>query len=398
MANHFRHNFRVNLPSYLLQSLSNSTLAIQRDPTGEHACHEGLMVLVMNVLKSKKIPKPRTIKGEDQDTEGSFQEKGYDSETHDEMEERLVSTKIGLVGSSKKKKQGSEKDDSDRERESDFVEEIVREHAKNRGGITGKGKDCAVERDYLQSDDEPIAKRLESKRKLFRRLGKKKVKPSKEESNSTDHGEEGSNSEGGHGVGKDFRPSKGLIGNPGSIMKDIDILKHKMVLLNKEMEHLSKTARGERTLGQHIDKLSEVIGNAEEVKNLMHKIPVLEAKQKVMDKDISSIQGRLTKVETRLGNMDKHLRQLGDNMTTFLKNEAEKSQVSPMGVDSQGPSKRTRANAKKMEENSKKEEVQAAAETMHSLVDQAVHLMNIPCWSFAVSLLVFCCLFQLCCL
>lgn len=37
-------------------------------------------------------------------------------------------------------------------------------------------------------------------------------------------------------------------------------------------------ARGERTLGQHIDKLLEVIGNAEEVKNMMHKILVLEAK------------------------------------------------------------------------------------------------------------------------
>lgn len=104
LATHFHHNIRVNFSSYLLQSLSNSTLAIQHDPIGEHACHEGLMVLVMNVLKSKKIPKPRNIKGEDQDIEGSFQETGYDSETQDEMEEGLVSTKKGSVGSSNKKK------------------------------------------------------------------------------------------------------------------------------------------------------------------------------------------------------------------------------------------------------------------------------------------------------
>ncbi len=71
------------------------------------------------------------------------------------------------------------------------------------------------------------------------------------------------------------------------------------------MEKLSKTARGERTLGQHIDKLSEVIGNAEEVKNLMQMILVMEAKQRVMDKDICSIQGKVSNLETRLGNMEK---------------------------------------------------------------------------------------------
>lgn len=188
------------------------------------------------------------------------------------------------------------------------MEEIDREHAKNRGGISGKGKDRVVERDSLLLDDEPISKRLERKRKLSRPLHTKKVKPSNEDSNSTDHGEEGSKSKGDVCAGKDFEPSKGLINNSSSIKKEIDILKHKMVLLNKEMEHLSKTARRERTLGQHIDKLSDVIGNAKEVKNLMHKIPVLEGKQKVMDRDISSIQGRLSKVETRLGNMGKHLK------------------------------------------------------------------------------------------
>ena len=45
--------------------------------------------------------------------------------------------------------------------------------------------------------------------------------------------------------------------------------------------------------------------NAKEVKNFMHKILVMEAKQRVMDKDISNIQGKLSKLETRMGNMDK---------------------------------------------------------------------------------------------
>ena len=54
------------------------------------------------------------------------------------------------------------------------------------------------------------------------------------------------------------------------------------------MEQVSKIAQGERTLGQHIDRLLEVIGNAKEVKNVMHKIPQLEAKYMVLDKAISA--------------------------------------------------------------------------------------------------------------
>ena len=39
--------------------------------------------------------------------------------------------------------------------------------------------------------------------------------------------------------------SKGLVGNPGSILKEIGILKHQMQLLGKEMEQLRKNSRGE---------------------------------------------------------------------------------------------------------------------------------------------------------
>ena len=98
-----------------------------------------------------------------------------------------------------------------------------------------------------------------------------------------------------------------------------------------------------------------------------------------MDKDISSVQGKVSKLESRLGNMDKQLKQMVENVTTFLKkNEAGKDHDSPLGADSQGPSMRTRAHSKKIEETSRKDEVKAAAKTMHSLVDQAMNLINTP--------------------
>ena len=49
--NHFRHKVRLNLPFYLRQSLGTIILAIQNDLEGDHACHEGLMVLVKNLLE-----------------------------------------------------------------------------------------------------------------------------------------------------------------------------------------------------------------------------------------------------------------------------------------------------------------------------------------------------------
>ena len=126
------------------------------------------MVLIMNVLKSKKIQKPRNFKVEDQDTEGSVQEKGYDSDTQDEVEGGLASPKFGSGGSNKKKKKNIEKEDSDEERESDFFEEIVHEHIKNRGGNKDKGKGCQDDRESMHSDDEPLAQQLERKRKSVR--------------------------------------------------------------------------------------------------------------------------------------------------------------------------------------------------------------------------------------
>lgn len=51
LVNHFRHRVRIYFPFYLRQSLGNSILVFQNDPEGDHAYHEGLMVLIMNLLK-----------------------------------------------------------------------------------------------------------------------------------------------------------------------------------------------------------------------------------------------------------------------------------------------------------------------------------------------------------
>jgi len=221
---------------------------------------------------------------EDQDTEGSVHEIGYDSETQDEAEGDRVNPKFGSGSSNRKKKKNIVKGDSDQEKESDFVEEIVQRHIKNRGGSKDKGKGYQDDRESMHSNDEPLAQQLERKTNLVWGQVNKNAKKVKHDSDA-DYDEQGSKSEGcDSGLGF----SKGMIGNPGSI-KDIGILKHKMFLLNREMDQFSKISREEITLGQHIENLSEVIGNVEEVKKIMQKIPVMEAKQRVMDKEISSI-------------------------------------------------------------------------------------------------------------
>lgn len=55
---------------------------------------------------------------------------------------------------------------------------------------------------------------------------------------------------------------KGMIGNLGLMKRDISTIQEHMQDIRREFDQLRKTTRGERTLGQHIDRLSEVIGNA----------------------------------------------------------------------------------------------------------------------------------------
>ena len=55
-----------------------------------------------------------------------------------------------------------------------------------------------------------------------------------------------------------------------------------------------------------------------------------------------------------------------------------KGQDSPQRGDSQGPSKRTRAHSKKVEEMSKMDEVKNVVANMHILADQALDLIKTP--------------------
>ena len=59
LVNHFRHGVRINFPFYLIQSLDGTIMSLENDPNGDHACHEGLMVLIMKVLKLKKVERHR---------------------------------------------------------------------------------------------------------------------------------------------------------------------------------------------------------------------------------------------------------------------------------------------------------------------------------------------------
>ena len=93
----------------------------------------------------------------------------------------------------------------------------------------------------------------------------------------------------------------------------------------------------------------EVVESAKDVKNLMQKIPQLEAKNREMDKDFNANQGKVMMMEAKMRNLEKLIKQMAKNVSTLLKKlEMDKGQDSPQAVDSQGPSKHTRDHSKKI--------------------------------------------------
>ena len=58
-------------------------------------------------------------------------------------------------------------------------------------------------------------------------------------------------------------------------------------------------------MGQYIDQLSKVIGNAKEVKILMKKVPMFEDENRVLEKENTNIKNMLESLETRMGNIEK---------------------------------------------------------------------------------------------
>ena len=88
LVNHFRHGLRIDFPFYLCQSLGSTNLTLSNDLEGDHAFHEGLMVLIINLLKAKKVDKPRvSIKDLDYDTEGRDLDEVSNKDLEDDEEE-----------------------------------------------------------------------------------------------------------------------------------------------------------------------------------------------------------------------------------------------------------------------------------------------------------------------
>ena len=121
------------------------------------------MVLIMNVLKSKKIVKPRgCLKVANYDMEGSIPEKGYDSKTQDEAKGGEENLNKDLGGSSKKKKKVFVHSNSNKE--SDFMEHLLRDYKKKSESKGKRIKGIPIVRASSSSDDEPVARRIERKR------------------------------------------------------------------------------------------------------------------------------------------------------------------------------------------------------------------------------------------
>ena len=72
------------------------------------------------------------------------------------------------------------------------------------------------------------------------------------------------------------RSVKGLHGNLGAILNEIGVMKSQIQTLQCNIQdlrrvfmHVSKIACDERNLGQHIDRLLDVVGSTKDIKNLM---------------------------------------------------------------------------------------------------------------------------------
>lgn len=131
LLNHFRHGEKVRLPYYLACSMDHTIKEVQKDPKGDHALHQGLMVLFYKMLKGKCIEKP--IKGKnarDETTESQASGFNFDSETEGESEE---TSKKGR-NKAKRKRIVVDSDMSESETES-FEKKIVK---KKKGKATGK--------------------------------------------------------------------------------------------------------------------------------------------------------------------------------------------------------------------------------------------------------------------
>lgn len=337
------------------------------------------------------------------ETEGSEQNEGFDEDIEDEFEEIEVQKRKNLEpGSSSGKKRKIKETDSNEDTNSE--EQL--EEGKGKSGIASKvSKNKRKKVDStpsIPSDDEPLIKRMEKKGKNPLYQGKMDAKGHEETDYERDNvgGDEDDLTRNKGNDDQGFL--KGIFGNLGLMKKEISSLQLQMQDIVREFDQLNKTTRGERTLGQHIDKLSEVIGNVEEVKNLMKHVPPPEAKNRALDQLITDFQKNIDGLDNRVVSMEKTIKKLAnqncsimktvvDNINTLLnKFEQVKGQGSKEVKDDQGPSKFTRANLKKIEGVKAKEmdDLKASAENMNILADQATDLLKtlqlVLCYIFAI--------------
>ena len=122
------------------------------------------MVLIMNTLKAKRIVRCRgQIKDADYEMEGSAQEKGYDSDTQDEADEDEVYVVKGSSNRATKKRRAVCHSDSDKE--SDFVEDLLRDYKKKAEYMGKRVKSSLGKRDSSSSDEDvTLACNLDKKR------------------------------------------------------------------------------------------------------------------------------------------------------------------------------------------------------------------------------------------
>ena len=208
-----------------------------------------------------------------------------------------------------KKKRAASHSNSDKE--SDFVEDLLRDYKKKSENKGKRVKASPGKRASSSSDkDVTHARNLDKNRHPSRHpdkeLGGKRVS-SDEESQEQGIPENWENRQ-----DNTPRSMKGLHGNPGAILNKIGVMKSQIQPLGCDIQdlrrvvtHVSKNARGERTLGQHIDRLLDVVGSAEDIKNLMQKVPDLEAKNRAYDSDISEVQGKVSLLEAKFCNIEK---------------------------------------------------------------------------------------------
>lgn len=68
-----------------------------------------------------------------------------------------------------------------------------------------------------------------------------------------------------------------------------------------------------------MDRLLEVIGNVEEVKNLMKRVPPLEAKNGAMDKMIKGMQKKMDVMGNIVNNTKNAVKKLAEKSCSILK-------------------------------------------------------------------------------